>query len=176
MIRRLLKIFRKKREIKVTNGEIDIEGLRKIAEDYYRNKEFYCSEAVLKALKDGFNAPYGDDVVKMASGFPLGMGNGCTCGAVNGGVMAIGMFFGREKAYGLQVRKSMKLTKELQEIFTSKRKVCCCKVLTKGMELGTKKHNQHCIDITGELTEITARILARELGYKEKLKKPIDEV
>lgn len=168
MIKKIIRKFKKDEKIKIENNEIDIMALRKKAEDYYSNGEFYCSEAVLKVLKDSFEAPYGDEVIKLASGFPVGMGNGCTCGAVNGGVMAIGMFFGRDKAGASEVKKSMQLTKELQEEFTKKRKVCCCKVLTKGMEIGKKEHIKHCVEITGELTEMTARILARELGYKEK--------
>lgn len=168
MIRLIKGIFRKKEKDFIIGKEVDIAKLRKEAENYYMDRKFYCSEAVLKTLKDGFNAPYGDDIIKLSSGFPIGMGNGCTCGAVNGAVMAIGMFFGREKERGFQVQKAMKLTKELQETFTSKRKVCCCKVLTRGMELGSKEHLNHCVNITGELTEITAKILTRELGYKEK--------
>nr|WP_307776496.1 C-GCAxxG-C-C family (seleno)protein [uncultured Cetobacterium sp.] len=168
MLKKILKSLKKEKEIVTANGEIDIVALREKAENYYKNGEFYCSEAVLKTLKDAFNAPYGDDIIKLSSGFPVGMGNGCTCGAVNGGVMAIGMFFGRDEAKSSKVKKSMELTKELQEKFTAKRKVCCCKVLTKGMELGTKQHISHCVEITGELTEMTGEILARELGYKIK--------
>ena len=42
----------------------------------------------------------------MASGFPVGMGgSGCTCGAVVGGIMAIGMFFGRVQAKDSKVQK-----------------------------------------------------------------------
>lgn len=148
--------------------EIDIQLLRKQAEKYYDDGDFFCSEAVLKTIKDGFDAPYGDEIIKLASGFPVGMGNGCTCGAINGAVMAIGMFFGRDKAKGNEVKKAMKLTKELQVKFTKKRKVCCCKILTKGMFLGSSKHMKHCVEITGEITELVAQILARELGYKDK--------
>ncbi|WP_297406312.1 C-GCAxxG-C-C family (seleno)protein [uncultured Cetobacterium sp.] len=148
--------------------EIDIKKLRKTAENYYANGEFYCSEAILKTLKDEFNAPFGDDIIKLSSGFPIGMGSGCTCGAVNGAVMAIGMYFGRDTARSPKVKKAMALTKELQEQFTAKRKVCCCKVLTKGMDLGTPVHLKHCVEITGEVAELAGIIIARELGYKIK--------
>lgn len=160
MIRFIKSIFRKKDYIFIENNKVDIKKMRMVAEDYYLDRKFYCSEAVLKTLKDGFEAPYGDEIIKLSSGFPVGMGNGCACGAINGGVMAIGMFFSGEKA--------MELTKELQEKFLEKRKVCCCKVLTRGMKLGSKVHLKHCVTITGELTELTAKILARELGYEEK--------
>lgn len=167
MMRKLTNLFSKEQSIKFENGEIDINKLRKRAEKYYRDGDFYCSEAVLKVIKDGFDAPYGDDIIKLASGFPVGMGrSGCACGAVTGGVMALSMFFGRDEAKSSKVKKSMELAKELNDKFAEKRKVCCCKILTRGMELGSKEHMEQCIEITGELTEITAEILARELGYK----------
>ncbi len=149
----------------MSNKTIDIQEIQAIAEKYYRDGDFYCSEALLKCIKDAFEAPFSDDVIKLASGFPIGMGAGCTCGAVNAGVMALGMFFGRNKAKGEEVAKAMELTKELQEVFTKSRKVCCCKILTKGLDFGSEKHLSHCIGITGEVTAMTGRILARELGY-----------
>ncbi len=146
--------------------EIDVKELRLKSEEYYRSGAFYCSEAILKTLKDGFNAPFSDDIIKLSSGFPVGMGNGCTCGAMNGGVMAIGMMFGRDEPHAPEVKKAMKLAKELQLEFTKKRKSCCCKILTKGLIKGLPQQVNQCIELTGELTEMTARILARELGYK----------
>ncbi len=144
---------------------INITELREKSEKYYRDGDFYCSEAVLKAIKDAFNAPFDDEIIKLASGFPIGMGAGCTCGAVNGAVMALGMFFGRSQAKGSEVDKAMKLTKQLQDEFLKLRKVCCCKILTKGMTLGTPTHLKHCISITGEVTEMAGKIIAKELGY-----------
>ncbi len=146
--------------------EINISALRQRAEQYYRDGDFFCSEALLKSIKDGFDAPFSDDIIKLASGFPIGMSSGCSCGAVTGGVMAIGMFFGRDKAKGKEVDKAMKLTKELHDHFAKVRKVACCKILTKGMRLGSKTHMEQCIALTGEVTQITAEILARELKYK----------
>ncbi len=142
---------------------IDIKEIRTKAEQYYRNGDYYCSEAVLKSIKDAFNAPYDDSIIKLASGFPVGMSNGCTCGAVSAGVMALGMFFGRSEAKGKEVKKAMKLTKELQKTFTKAHKVCCCKVLSKGFWPGSAAHVEKCTGLTGEVTEMTARIIAREL-------------
>ncbi len=146
---------------------IDIQAVRARAEQYYRDGDFFCSEAVVKAIKDAFNAPYDDSIIKLASGFPVGMSHGCTCGAVTGAVMALGMFFGRSQGKGEEVVKSMALAKEVQEAFTAAHKVCCCKILTRGMELGSSKHMEQCIALTGEVTEITAKILVRELALSQ---------
>ncbi|MGL4567045.1 MAG: C-GCAxxG-C-C family (seleno)protein [Fusobacteriaceae bacterium] len=164
----LKRLFKKKVERVLHNdGKIRILTLRKEAETYYRNRDFYCSEAVVKVIADYFQAPLGDAAVRLASGFPVGIGGSmCTCGAVNGGVMAISMFFGRDQAGGKEVKKAMELSKELYDKFTKKHKVACCKVLTHGKKLGSSEHIDHCVEMTGELAEITGRILARELGYE----------
>ncbi|MGL4534516.1 MAG: C-GCAxxG-C-C family (seleno)protein [Fusobacteriaceae bacterium] len=164
----LRRFFAKKEKKQLyRDGKIRIVSLRKEAEQYYRNREFYCSEAVVKVIVDYFNAPLGDAAIKLSSGFPMGIGGSmCTCGAVNGGVMAISMFFGREVAGGKEVKKAMELSKELYENFTKKYKVACCKILINGKSVGSSEHIDHCVEMTGELSEITGRILARELGYE----------
>lgn len=154
-----------KREWNIVKKDINIEKLRKKAEDYYRNGDFYCSESIVKTIKDEFNLPVSDDVISMASGFPIGMGGaGCTCGAIVGGIMALGMFFGRTEPKDGKVKKSMELAKELHDIFRNRHKSLCCRVLTKGMELGKEIHMQQCISFTGEVAEETAKLIIRELA------------
>jgi C_GCAxxG_C_C family probable redox protein len=77
----------------------DPVSIRKQADAYYRDTDYYCSEAIVKTINDQFGIGYADSIIKLASGFPIGMGgSGCTCGAVAGGVMAFGMVFGRTKS------------------------------------------------------------------------------
>lgn len=93
--------------------DVDLEKIRKIAEDYYRNGDFYCSEAVVKTIIDEFQIDVSEDVIKMASGFPVGMGGmGCTCGALTGGVMAIGLVYGRSQGKDPKVNKAMGAERE----------------------------------------------------------------
>lgn len=149
--------------------EIDLTTVRKTAEDYYRQGDFYCSEAIVKTIRDEFGLALPDDVIAMASGFPIGMGNsGCSCGAIVGGIMAIGMVFGRTQGKDKKVEKAMSLANELHDFFKKNHKVLCCRILTKGMVLGSPLHMKQCIAFTGEVAEETARILARELSVKVK--------
>lgn len=146
---------------------VNIKEVRDTAEAYYRDGDFYCSEAIIKTVKDAFELPIGDEVVAAASGFPVGIGGaGCTCGAISGGVMALGLFFGRTEGKDPKVNKAMALACELHEIFKAKHKSLCCKVLTKGMTLGSPVHMEQCIDFTGEVAEEVARLVARELDIK----------
>ena len=147
------------------NIEIDFTRVRKLAEAYYRDGDFYCSEAVVKTIKDEFQLPISDDIIAAASGFPVGIGgSGCTCGAISGGIMAIGLVFGRTEAKDEKVNRTMSLSKELHDTFRERHKTLCCRVLTKDMELGSPKHMDQCISLTGEVAEEVARIIVRELN------------
>ena len=130
--------------------EVDLEKVRHTAEGYYRRLDFYCSEAIVKTIRDEFEVPVPDDVIAMASGFPIGMGgSGCTCGAVAGGIMALGMFFGRSNPGDESVNRCMGLAKELHDTFRERHGCLCCRVLTKGMTLGEPEHMDQCVEFTG---------------------------
>ncbi|WP_319577980.1 C-GCAxxG-C-C family (seleno)protein [uncultured Methanospirillum sp.] len=144
---------------------VDTERIRKTAEAYYRNLDYYCSEAIVKTINEEFDLGYPEEVIKLASGFPIGMGgSGCSCGAVVGGIMALGMVFGRTAPKDEQVKKCMALAHELHEKFRTRHTVLCCRILTKDMELGSSIHMQQCVEFTGEVAEETAKIIIRELA------------
>jgi C_GCAxxG_C_C family probable redox protein len=145
------------------NMNVDIKALREKAEEYYRNGDFYCSEAIVKVIKDEFDLQIGDEIIAAASGFPLGIGGtGCCCGAVAGGVMAIGMIFGRTQAKDEKVSKAMELSKELIEIFNDNHNSICCRVLIEDMVIGSSEHISQCVSFTGDIAEKTAEIILRE--------------
>ena len=144
---------------------IDLDLVKKQAETYYRNGDFFCSESVVKTIKDAFDLDISDDVIAMASGFPVGIGgSGCTCGAVSGGIMALGMVFGRTTAKDSKVKKAMELSKELHDIFQKNHKCLCCRVLTRGMDKSQREHIDQCVAFTGEIAYETAKIIQRELN------------
>ncbi len=142
---------------------VDIDRIRQKAEDYYRRGDFYCSEAIVKTIREEFELSVSEEVIRMASGFPAGIGGaGCICGAVVGGVMALGLFFGRTAPGDDRAKKAMALSQELHDRFGKKHKRTCCRVLTKGMTLGSSEHMDQCVALTGEVAEETARIILRE--------------
>lgn len=60
------------------------------------SSNLYCAESVLLGVAEGLNitSPL---IPRMASGFCGGMSRtGGTCGAVSGGIMALGLIFGRD--------------------------------------------------------------------------------
>jgi C_GCAxxG_C_C family probable redox protein len=146
-------------------NKIIIKALREDVEQLYRDGDYYCSEAVISTIRKYFAPEMPEQAIAMGSGFPVGIGGSmCTCGALSGGVIALGYFFGRTRPKDTKIQKVMELSKELHDSFQSNHKVLCCKILTKDMELGSPKHMEQCIAFTGEVAAKTAEIIARELG------------
>ncbi len=125
--------------------EISIKKVKKDAEDLYRGG-FFCSEA-------------------MASGFPVGIGRSkCLCGAVSGGVMSLGLFFGRTSQNDPKVEKNLEVAKELHDYFKANngKNSLCCRILTKEFDMGQGEHKEQCINYTGLVAEKVAEIIIRE--------------
>lgn len=147
--------------------EVSIKKIRNDAEEFFRRGDFYCSESIVCSIKNNFEIDMPDEMIAMASGFTVGIGKSkCVCGAVSGGVMCLGYFFGRTKGGDSKVQKTLELANELQESFKSNHKVLCCKVLTHGMDMGSGEHKAQCISFTGEVAQKVAQIIVRELGLK----------
>jgi C_GCAxxG_C_C family probable redox protein len=120
-----------------------------------------CSEAVLRVLNQGLKGGLPSEIaVRLASGLPEGFGgSGCTCGALTAGVIALGLFLGRNGPGVLNNRKVYAASKELHDHFKLKFGATCCRVLTKNIELGKDYNFKLCARRTGEVAEITARLI-----------------
>ena len=69
-----------------------------LASTYYADG-YHCGESVVKAVNEVAGHPLPPEVFRVASGFCEGIsGSRCTCGALAGGVMAIGLLGGRNSA------------------------------------------------------------------------------
>lgn len=129
------------------------------AEELFRSGTFFCSEAVVHAINELLGKPYDENVVKLASGFPIGMGKaGCLCGAVSGGQMALGMAYGRIKGEPMQ-EKMFEKAKGLHDYIKDEYKSTCCRVITRewaGDAFKSEGRKKHCITITGKVARWVA--------------------
>ena len=143
----------------------DIETLlykiRLRTENLFMTRQLMCSEAVLTVLNQGLKGELSPEIaVRITSGLPEGLGGGgCTCGALTAGVIALGLFLGRNGPGILNSRKVYVASKELHDYFKLHFDTTCCRVLTKNIEVGTKHHFQFCARHTGEIAEQAARII-----------------
>lgn len=147
------------------NKEEILEKVQKEAEDYFDKGEFFCSESVVYTINNLLDKPYDDEVVKMASGFPIGMGKkGCLCGAVSGGQMALGMVYGRN--YGEEMNEKMfPVAASLHDYIIDEYKSTCCRVITRkwaGDNFKSPERKQHCVKITGEVARWIAERLIED--------------
>ena len=125
---------------------------RKKAEALYKKGKFLCSEAVFTVVNDHLGQPADSRMVKMASGFPVGIGHsGCICGALAGGVMALGLANGREKPGEKMSDDMFPLSAELHDRFIRRNKYVCCRKLIRHVEFGSSEHIKQCIKFTGEM-------------------------
>lgn len=138
-----------------------VEAARLRAEEMYRNGEFLCSEAVFLVANEYLGCPVPEETVRLASGFPVGMGMaGCTCGALAGGVMALGLKYGRTTP-SAPMPGVFEAAKDLHDRFKARRRSTCCRVLTRHLEMGSPKHIEQCTTITGEVAADVIELLAR---------------
>ncbi|MCD7990518.1 MAG: C-GCAxxG-C-C family protein [Clostridia bacterium] len=146
--------------------EVSVAKIAKDAEDLFRGG-FFCSEAVVSSIRSNFEMDVPEEVIAMASGFPIGIGRSkCLCGAVSGGVMAIGLVFGRTVQKDPQVEQTLALSKELHDWFKAAngKNALCCRILTKEFDMGAGEHKEQCIHFTGLVAGKVAEMIIREKG------------
>jgi C_GCAxxG_C_C family probable redox protein len=138
-----------------------INKIRRRTENLFMNRQLMCSEAVLTVLNQGLKGGLSPEIaVRITSGLPEGFGgSGCTCGALSAGIIALGLFLGRNGPGILNNRTVYTASRELHERFKTKFGSTCCRVLTKNIDLGTKHHFEFCARHAGEVSEQTVRIV-----------------
>jgi len=145
-----------------------IEKVKQDAEQYFRNGNYYCSEAIVASVRDNLAPEMPEVLIATAGGFPVGVGKSkCMCGAVSGGVIALGYFFSRTQPTTPQDEKSVKtlqLANELQAKFREDHGCLCCSTHTARFDMTKGEHKPQCIQFTGEMAEKTAEIICRELN------------
>lgn len=126
-----------------------IKKVQSIAEGYFERGEFFCSEAVVHTINELLGWPFPEEITKLASAFPVGMGkSGCLCGAVSGGQIALGMVYGRKHGEAMN-EKMFPAAAELHDYIKETYKSTCCRVITRNFEFASPERKKHCITITG---------------------------
>ena len=144
-------------------------NITKTVEDatYIFNNGFACSESVIYAIRKNFDLDLPDDVIAMASGFPWGLGRAyCICGALAGGTMSLGYFFGRREQNDPKINKCFDITKEFSDKFMEFAEYQCCGKITEGLDRENNGHKAKCTTIVAHATETVCRIVCRELNIE----------
>ena len=147
------------------NKSTIIESVRKETEGYFGRGEFFCSEAVVHTFNQLLGKPFPEEVTKLASAFPVGLGKaGCLCGAVSGGAVVLGMAYGRKHGEPMNEKMfpiSAGLHNHIKDVYKS----TCCRVLVEGYEFASPERKAHCVQITGEVAAWIAEKLLEDPDF-----------
>lgn len=122
---------------------------------------YNCAQAVACALAPEIGAD-AEACYVLSEGFGGGMGGHTeTCGAISGGVMALGQVSsGGTALSGTTKKRTYELTRELVERFGAKNgSTICCELKGAGCEHGPLRSCPRCIE---DAVKITAEIIARQ--------------
>jgi C_GCAxxG_C_C family probable redox protein len=140
------------------------ETIRQRAFNLMSSGRMLCAEAVLTALNQGLCGGLSPDIVmKVASGFPEGIGgSGCTCGSLTGGVISLGLFLSENTSGSTGRGKAMAASGRLHHDFKRRFGSTCCRVLLKKGLSGSGPRFTACCDRGGWAAEQAARMILAE--------------
>src|SRR5210317_2306610 len=92
------------------------------AENLYENYKLCCSKSLLLVRNHGFNGGLSSEQAKqLGAGFCGGMGEaGCTCGALSGAIMGLGLLVGPHTKSGPSKKIFRNLSKKMHDSFHEK--------------------------------------------------------
>ena len=145
---------------------MDLEEVEEKAKERFGERGLFCAESVLTAVSDelGITSPL---IPRIATGFCAGISRTCgMCGAVAGGVMALGIVYGRDNARQSHETAYEKVQRFLRG-FEEEYKTANCFELT-GCDLSTKAGRQafvnkgmieQCRQFTGKAARLAAKLI-----------------
>ena len=136
---------------------------QKIKEHVYKNYSsgFHCAESIANTIHELF-PERSDTVSKVASGFCGGIGK-CredVCGALSGGVIALGSIYGREKG-GDDISELVFLSAELRRLFIEEFKSTVCKKVIENIE--NRPEYDDCKDVTTKTARLLYDLVKKDL-------------
>jgi len=124
----------------------------------YHNSGFHCAEAVSKAVVEAYGQAMSQDIPKAATGFGGGVGrtHQDICGAITGGVIALGCLFGRNEP-GADWKDAYELAAELKRRFVLEYGTTNCGALL--ATFGPQENMMRCKRLSGEVASLLMEIL-----------------
>ena len=124
----------------------------------YHNSGFHCAEAVSKAVVETYGQGMSQDIPKVATAFGGGVGrtHQDICGALTGGVIALGCLFGRNEP-GADWTDAYELAAELKRRFIRELGTTNCGALL--ATFGPQENMIRCKRLSGEVAGMLVEIL-----------------
>lgn len=125
---------------------------------------FHCAESIFSALLNHFPTDMPPTVVRCASAFCGGIGKSReeACGALTGGVMAIGALFGRTTA-GADIDRAWRTAADFRRRFLESFGATRCGQLMD--DFGEQENLGRCKQMTARATGMLKDLIERELVH-----------
>lgn len=137
------------------------EDVRNKAMTYF-SQGYNCAQAVAMSTVEMLNKGQTDGIRQLAAGFGHGMGAGCACGALTGGVMAISLLLAGPDTKGFD-KEIAEAAAKLHQQFVNEFGQACCRGLRKKF---SPFKNARCKEITGTTAAMTMELVLA--GKKKK--------
>lgn len=136
-----------------------IGNLEKTVFEYY-DSGFHCAESIAKTIIEKFAVEPAAEIIKTAAGFSGGLGGTHTqaCGALTGGIIAIGYLHGRTEP-GRDIQRVKELTAEFIHRFVEEFGSANCGVLLE--KLGEQQNSSQCKKLTARAAGILVELLLK---------------
>ena len=124
----------------------------------YHDSGFHCAEAVSKAVVETYGQGMSQNIPMVATAFGGGVGrtHQDICGALTGGVIALGCLFGRNEP-SADWTDASELAAELKRRFVLKHGTTNCGAIL--ATFGPQENMIHCKRLSGEVAGMLAEIL-----------------
>jgi C_GCAxxG_C_C family probable redox protein len=124
----------------------------------YHKSGFHCAEAVSKAIIEAYGNGTSSDIPKVATAFGGGLGRTKQeiCGALTGGIIALGYLFGRN-APGADWTDASELAAKLRRQFVQEYGTTNCGSLLAAF--GPQDNMMRCKQLSGEVADMLANII-----------------
>jgi C_GCAxxG_C_C family probable redox protein len=143
-------------------GSDELVNLASIrAENFFTAHRLNCSEATLLVVNHGLGGGLSfEQALSLGSGFGGGIGgSGSTCGALSGGVMALGLFLGPGRKGGFGKKEFRKMVDRYHDRFRDEFGSSCCRELIADFRKDRRGRADFCKGLTGRCTGEAVRLI-----------------
>jgi C_GCAxxG_C_C family probable redox protein len=131
--------------------------VKKMAFEYHKSG-FHCAEAISKAIIETYGKGISEDIIKVATAFGGGVGRTKQdiCGALTGGILALGYLYGRSEP-GSDWTDAAELSANLRAQFVQRYGTTHCGTLL--ANFGPQEDMIRCKQLSGEVAGMLVEII-----------------
>ncbi|MHB8841390.1 MAG: C-GCAxxG-C-C family (seleno)protein [Candidatus Aquicultor sp.] len=127
------------------------------------DRGYNCAQSVMLSAAETFDVAIPSEIIKGAAAFTGGIGySGCTCGALVGASLFIGVILADDKKPRKRT-KTLDVSGKFHDRFKETFKSTCCRALRKGSDFKDKQADRRCKEITAITASLLVDMVSKEM-------------